>query len=223
MFVWKNKSGGIRRTAEVSGAYDGCVGDVRTGLVAGTKVATSMGWRAVEALAVGDRVLTFDGGLQVVIELRRQQVWACEEASYDSWPLNVPAGALGNREAMTLLPEQSVLVESDMAEEVFGDPFVLIPAAALDGFRGISRGKTLQQIEVISLHFASDQVVFANIGALFLCPRAGDIISDIFEEVPVSSYSALSMEDAGILVGFLQVEDEGYKPNDQRVAVAAVA
>ena len=38
-----------------------------TGLVAGTRIATAMGWRAVEAIAVGDLVLTFDNGLQPVV------------------------------------------------------------------------------------------------------------------------------------------------------------
>ena len=43
-----------------------------------------------------------------------------------SWQMNVPAGALGNREDMTILPHQPVLIESDTAEEMTGDPLALI-------------------------------------------------------------------------------------------------
>ena len=34
----------------------------QSGLVSGTHVASNMGWRAVEALSLGDLVLTFDHG-----------------------------------------------------------------------------------------------------------------------------------------------------------------
>ena len=51
-----------RRTVEMTGAYDGGLATLSHGLMAGTRVASNLGWRAIDALAVGDKVLTFDNG-----------------------------------------------------------------------------------------------------------------------------------------------------------------
>ncbi|WP_241525652.1 Hint domain-containing protein [Pseudophaeobacter leonis] len=39
------------------------------GLLAGTHVASNLGWRPVEALCAGDKVLTFDHGMQTIVEV----------------------------------------------------------------------------------------------------------------------------------------------------------
>ena len=204
-----------RRTPAMTG-----LSDIAGGLVAGTRVATQIGWRGVEAVATGDLVLTFDGGLQVVTGVTRQIVWTMgNRADYATWPLTVPAGALGNRDAMTLIPGQSVMVESDTAEAVFGDPFAMIPAAALDGFRGIHRSIPATQVEVITLHFAQDEVVFANIGALFFCPAQTDLLS---EPVP-QTYHTLTMAEADLLIRYLALEDRGQDATQSARAAFRVA
>ena len=181
--------------------------EVAGGIVAGTKVATQIGWRVVEAVAAGDLVLTFDGGLQVVTVVTRQTVRTMgRRADYATWPLTVPAGALGNREAMTLIADQAVMVESDTAEAVFGDPFAMIPAAALDGFRGIYRTAPAEQIEIVTLHFAQDEVIFANIGALFFCPAQTDLLA----APAAQTYHTLTADQADLLVQFLAQEDRGH-------------
>lgn len=182
---------------------DVTLAELAAGLLAGTKVATQMGWRPVEAVMTGDQVLTFDGGLQTVTSVTRQVVWTGgAQADAATWPLFVPAGALGNREDMQLLSQQAVLVESDAAEEAFGDPFAMIPAAALDGFRGIMRVAPAERLEVIQLTFAQDEVVFANIGALFFCPKSTDMF-----DAGLSTYQTLPLEQADALVAALETED----------------
>lgn len=186
--------------------------DVTSGLLAGTKVAIQSGWRVVEAVTAGDQVLTFDGGLQVVTAVTRHVVQTLGgRADYTDWPLAVPAGALGNRADMVLLPQQAVLVESDTAEAVFGDPFAMIPAAALDGFRGIYRRAPAEQIEVVTLQFAQDEVVFANIGALFFCPAATDLLAAPTDD----SYHLLETAQAELLVRYLELEDRGIAAGQQ--------
>lgn len=176
--------------------------DARTsGMIAGTKVATGAGWAPVETIREGQQVLTFDGGLQTVVAVARHILMA-DQGRVATWPLSVPAGALGNRETMTILPHQSVLIESDTAEDLTGDPFALIPAAALDGFCGITRARPQDWVEVIQLHFAQDEIVFANVGALFLCRAKADLMSDA---APLS-YDVLPMEQAEDLVDCLAVE-----------------
>lgn len=198
---------------EPSGAWDGGLASapagLATGLVSGTRVATTFGWRPVEAVAVGDHVLTFDDGMQVVTRVERGYLWtASSPVPSHLWPLEIPEGALGNQRAMKLLPEQSVMVESDSAEHLFGDPFTLIPASALEGYKGITRVPPMAPVEVITLHFDKDQVVFANVGALFFCPAhsEGSIAPIWADEADEPLYHTLPLDDAEMLVDCLMSE-----------------
>lgn len=192
-------------TTSTAFCAEATLADVTAGIVAGTKVATQYGWRPVEAVAVGDMVLTFDGGMQPVKGVRRDRVWtAGANGDPASWPLHVPAGALGNRSDMVLLPHQAVMVESDTAERLFGDPFAVIPALALEGYRGITRIMPEAHMDVVTLVFEHDEVVFGNIGALFLCPSQMDLL-----DTAPSAYEVMSLESADLLVNFLEMEDLG--------------
>ncbi len=200
MFAWKNTTWDAKRGEAALPKLDART----TGMVAGTKVATNAGWAKIETITQGQQVLTFDGGLQTVIAVTRHLLMA-DTQDVTSWPLAVPAGALGNREDMMILPHQSVMIESDAAEEMTGDPFALIPGAVLAGFRGITQSRPSKWVEVIQLHFAQDEIVFANVGALFLCRAQADLISDM----GASSYDVLTMDVAEDLIDCLMFEDEG--------------
>lgn len=149
---------------------------VMSGIVSGTRVATALGWRDVASLQEGDLVLSFDGGLQPVKSITRTPLWsgpgACPQAF---WPLLVPAGVLENEAPLTVLPRQGVMLESDAAEDVFGDPFALVSAAVLDGVHGIERVFPQDDMIVVTLHFDCEQVVFASHGTLMFCPAGGDL------------------------------------------------
>lgn len=208
MLGWKSaKTGGIKRMSETTGAYDAGASGVMVGLVAGTRVATAMGWRSIEAIATGDKVLTFDAGLQTVMQVTRVPLWSGQtDCPKRFWPLEVPAGALGNRDVMQLPPNQNVMIESDAAEEMYGDPFSLIPAAALDGVNGICRVPPTEGLEVIVLRFADDQVVFGNNGALFFCPSARDLLESAFEKPEEPLYAILPMKEARVLADIIEGE-----------------
>lgn len=203
MFGWKSATRQkTNRMIEATGAYDGGATGVMSGIVAGTRVATTMGWRDVGALAPGDMVLTFDGGLQEIKTITRRPLWsgktACPRAF---WPLLVPAGVLDNSKPMMVLPRQGVMLESDVAETVLGDPFALIPAAALEGVHAIERVYPNDRIDVITLQFAKDQVVYAEQGALLFCPGAQDLIDIAAHEAPAPCpYEMLSEASAVALM-----------------------
>jgi hypothetical protein len=145
---------------------------ITDGLIAGTLVATETGWLPVEELRRGDRVVTFDHGLQPLRAISHARlVTRTGPLPRAALPLAVPALALGNRRAMTLLPEQAVLIESDRAEELYGDPFTLIPAAALDGHAGITRTQPQAETDVIFAEFENDELVYAEGMVLAYCPR----------------------------------------------------
>lgn len=145
--------------------------EMTAGLVVGTMVATAIGWRAVETLREGDKVMTFDGGLQPITGIKQGMLWTapsvCPEAL---WPLSVPEGALGNAQSMTLLPDQPVMVESDAAEDIYGDPFVLVSASILEGRLGIERVLPAEPVEAVALCFEKDEMVYVNGSALAFCP-----------------------------------------------------
>jgi hypothetical protein len=208
MFDWKTKlTAPPKRSIEMTGAYDGGLGVQTQGLMAGTKVASNLGWRAIEALAVGDSVLTFDHGMQPITEIRRRSFWLdAPDTNPAGWPVIVPVGALDNRQEMTLLADQGVMVECDAAADAFGDPFVVVPALALDGVRGIQRAAPAQQVELIAIYFEHAQVIHADGGALIHCPT-NTVALDVFLNADVATYAVLSPRDAAFVAGCLEVED----------------
>lgn len=143
------------------------------GLIAGTLVETAVGWRRVEMLRVGDHVQTYDGGLRQLRQIERGYYGVAGGAYPLDRTLHVPSGALDNCDDVMLMPEQMVLIESRLVEELLGELSVLIPAAALDGFRGISQQAPRGLIEAVSLRFDDEEVVYANSGLLAYCGDRG--------------------------------------------------
>lgn len=197
-----------RRAVEMSGAYDGGLATLSHGLMAGTRVASNLGWRAIDALAVGDKVLTFDHGMQEITEIRRAHMWLdAPETAENMWPVVIPEGALGNREEMVLLPDQGVMIESDAAMDMHGDPFAVLTAHSLVGLRGIRRREPMHRVELIAVYFASDEVIYAEGGALIHCPRDMSTL-DKFLEADSATYVVLSGEEAEDLADHICIEDQ---------------
>jgi hypothetical protein len=203
MFGWMNKTA-PRRMSDMSGACDGGVMKTR-GLLAGTRIATVMGWRAVESLAPGDMVLTFDNGLQHLVDVRRETFWVADMMAPALFSaVFVPAGALGNSTDLELLPDQGVLIESDAACDALGDPFAVVPAKALDGLRGITRIAPRTQVEVITLVFANEQVIYAEGGALIHCPRTHLRLDELGRDI--RGYDLVPASEAALLIECMIVE-----------------
>ena len=197
-----------RRAVEMTGAYDGGIATLSHGLMAGTRVASNLGWRAIDALAVGDKVLTFDHGMQEITEIRRAHMWLdAPDTAENMWPVVIPEGALGNREELVLLPDQGVMVESDAAYDLHDDPFAVLTAHSLVGMRGIRRRQPMQRVELIAVYFAHDEVIYAEGGALIHCPR--DMSSlDKFLEADAHTYVVHSGEVAEELAFHICIEDQ---------------
>lgn len=133
---------------------------------AGTLIATPEGPRPVEALKVGDLVLTADHGPQAIrwIKARRVHRWALSAAERLR-PVRIKAGALGAGipETDLLVSQQHrMLVRSRIAERMFEEAEVLVAAKHLIGLPGIALAEDVA--EVTYLHFLCDrhEVVFAN-------------------------------------------------------------
>ncbi|MEM6480878.1 MAG: hypothetical protein AAF681_03455, partial [Pseudomonadota bacterium] len=121
---------------------------------------------------------------------------------------------LGNRTEMEVLPGQGVLVESDAAEELYGDPFALIPAQAIDDKPAVARSRPGRELEVIILQFETEQVVFSDTGVLFFCPSTLDALdrTDAAMSEAQTPYKMLSLQDARVLVGYMGEGKERATP-----------
>ena len=196
-----------RRAVEMSGAYDGGIATLSHGLMTGTRVASNLGWRAIDALAVGDKVLTFDHGMRMITEIRRAHVWLdAPETAEMMWPVVIPEGALGNREDLVLLPDQGVMIESDAAQDMHGDPFAILTAHSLVGLRGIHRREPMQRVELVAVYFEHDEVIYAEGGALIHCPADMSTL-DKFLDAATPTYTVLSGEAAEELAFHISLED----------------
>lgn len=208
------REGPLQYRAE-AGAGRFCSDYHMRGIPSGTRIATREGWRRVDMIAVGDQVLTFDNGPRIVVAITRSIQFVHEDIAPDfANPIHVPAGAIGNSEPLVLLPEQSVMIESDLAEAWSGDPFALIPAKALVGYRGVERFRALRPFEVFSLHLETDELVYAEGGALLRTQStvAGDIaaLDEIGQAGADFPYVTYRGQDAEALVAGLLAEDEEH-------------
>lgn len=147
-------------------------GSLAEGLLDGRQVATDTGWRGVETLKPGDMVLTFDNGMQKLVDCVAQPVSADPRLGGAAWCVSVPRGAIGNRRDITLLPSQLVLLECDYAAARFGDPFILVQAASLEGYRGITRDLLPVMVQSHMLSFSSEQIIHTDGSALLWCHGA---------------------------------------------------
>lgn len=183
------------------------------GFLAGTHVASNLGWRPVEALTAGDKVLTFDHGMQTIVELQRETTLPGEGGLDPArCPLLVPRDALMNRVPLWLMPDQGVLLESELVEDTQGDPFAVVPASTLEGYRGIRRMHPGSQLDLITPRFAQDQVIYLEAGMLGFAAASRNLMCGrvFFEE---SDYQVLPPEEArGLVLSMMAEEDQWHTP-----------
>lgn len=180
MFGWNEKGEtDSLYYSDDTGSLEGLLITGQTGFVSGMRVASNLGWCAVDTLCVGDRVLTFDNGMQRVVDIQRETLWTMgQNLPLPHAPVFVPKGALANRKDLWLMADQGLLVECEAAHDVLGDPFVVIPANALVGFHGIVSKAPPKQLVMTVLSFASDEVIYVEGGMLAYCPRPRCILTD---------------------------------------------
>ena len=194
MFKWVEEPDDI-----TDRTMDGILITARQGFVAGTCVASNLGWKPVEDLCIGDKVLTFDNDMQRLTDIQRETVHTAFLGTRPSdAPLFVPRGALENRVDLWLMPDQGVMIEDETLCDRYGDPFAVVPAGALDGVRGIERRKPPAEFHVTVLSFADDQILYAEGGLLCFCPRPRQILLDRDSCEP--SYNVLSVDAARTLL-----------------------
>jgi hypothetical protein len=184
---------------------------VTTGLAAGTPVETAQGWCPVETLQPGMRVQTLDGGLARIVAIDRTWLLPAMQAGV----LHLPGGAFGNCSDLVLLPDQHLLIDlapDDVVPRDLPDTLaVLIPALALEGQCRAVRKMQRKPLEVVTLVFAEEELVWAASGLLVHCPGVAAGASslpqgDTFPRLPVAAARRLLAcreAEAGAVPGWL--------------------
>lgn len=140
---------------------DGCAlpgGEGTTGFVAGTRIATPMGYVAAERLSVGDRVLTSDGR-------HVRLAWTgCLRVALTprTAPVRIEVGALGNMRPLRLGQGQR-LREAVSRKGFDGTDGKLITARCLlDAGRAMLDDALAAEVTYVQLMFERPEIVLAE-------------------------------------------------------------
>ncbi len=180
-------------------SMDGVLITGQTGFIAGTHVVSNLGWQTVEKLHVGDKVLSFDNGMQPIADIQHDIRHVPARLHHtDQCPVLIPEGALRNRRPLWLMPDQGIVVESDIVMDDMGDPFAVVPAKALLGHRGITLAPLGEQINVTTLAFRNDEAIYVEGGLLAHCPTPRSLLDGVRSSDP--EYRVLNLRAAKFLV-----------------------
>lgn len=178
--------------------------------VAGTLIGTPCGVRAVETLREGDSVTGYDGENHVLRKILRRRFDARALAANPKlYPLRIMAGALGDglpERDLLVSRQHRMLIRSKIAQRMFGQSEVLIPAIKLIDLPGIYVEEGVKSVDYVHLLFDQHEVIFAE-GAptesLFTGPEA------------LQSVSPEALEE--ILTIFPEVAELDYTPEPARL------
>ncbi len=176
----------------------------RGGLLHGTKVATTGGWKLVESLVAGDLVRTLDNGFQQLLRVCDDRVVvAGDERRAEHLPVLVPSRAAYNGRPVWLMPEQGMAL--DQSKLGIGiDGISILPARMLSGVGRLQSQTPAQTFDVTSLFFNQDEVVFIEGGFQAYCP-AGRMVAAMGA---TGAYKVADAEHADLLIEAIAIKGE---------------
>lgn len=148
---------GTWNSTEYSGTYITSRDDPFVCFAAGTLILTIDGPRPIDALRVGDRVLTMDNGFRPIRWISQSTV----RAAGDLASVRILAGTLGNDRDLWVSPDHRMLVSDWRAEVMFGETEVLVAAKHLVNGRTI-RIDPRPEITYCHILFDDHEIVFAE-------------------------------------------------------------
>ena len=154
----------INVTSVDSGAYNALIQSALQEFIcfqSGTRIGTPGGEVAIEALRIGDLVLTADKGPQPILWIGRSNVKETPENA----PIKLCAGSLGANLPLSDLyisRQHRILLGSKIAERMFGVSEILAPARTLLDVNGVSRGWNAKPRVYYHILFAGHEVIWAN-------------------------------------------------------------
>ncbi len=150
-----------------------------TCFTAGTNMLTDRGEVAICGLNPGDTVLNLEGSsIQIHWIGRRAFSSKALRANPKLCPIRITAGSLGHglpKRDLLVSRQHRMLVQSKIAERMFGETEVLVPAVKLTNLPGVFSDESVRQVEYFHLLFDQHEIIYAE-GApsesLFTGPEA---------------------------------------------------
>lgn len=130
---------------------------------AGTRIDTQRGAVAVEHLRVGDQVQTLDNGWQPVVWTGSRRMPFGTGGPTD--PIEVVAGSLGDgypAQDLVVSSQHRLMIGSRIADRMFGNREVLVPAVKLLAVPGVRRVRPPLGVQYHHFACAAHEVVWAN-------------------------------------------------------------
>ncbi len=188
---------------------------VLTFFTAGTRLLTSHGEIEVEELKIGDELVTLPKpgeppkATSVIRKIYSQTVSSqCMHLNPKLRPVRIAAGALGGGQPtrdLLVSRQHRMLVQSKIAERMFGMSEVLVPAIKFAELSGVSVHEATEDVQYFHVLLDDHKVIFAE-GAptesLFTGPEA------------LKSMSPEAREE--ILTIFPEIGETGYQPEPAR-------
>lgn len=132
----------------------------------GTLIDTPDGMRPIEALAVGDEVVTMDRGPQRIRWIGARALTGQELSEKPKLrPIRIAAGALGSglpQRDLLVSPQHRMLVRSAIAIRMFDTSEILVAAHALVRVPGITVEENAESVEYFHMLFEQHEIVFAE-------------------------------------------------------------
>jgi hypothetical protein len=165
----------------------------------GTIIKTDQGLRAIETLKVGDRLETVDNGDQSIRWIGSRRLSVSDlRFKPNLRPIRILAGALGSNSPnvdLVVSPQHRILVRSKIANRMFGESEILVPAKQLIGLPGINIANDIATVtyfhvmcdehELIEADGAIAETLYTGTEALkSLSVEAVSEIDAIFGEIP---------------------------------------
>lgn len=131
------------------------------------KIRTEHGDVAVRDLKVGDKVVTFDGGVEPIRWIGSRSLDSIDlRMNPKLRPVVIRANALGEghpAEDLTVSPQHRILIRSTIARRMFGTNEVLVPAIKLIGIEGIELSpESGAGVDYYHILFDKHQIVYSN-------------------------------------------------------------
>ena len=173
--------------------------------VRGTLIKTIKGEVAVEDLVEGDMVLTMDADYQPIRWIGGRKISLLTLIKNPKLqPIRIKTGALGSNlpeKDLVVSPQHRILARNKLAERIFGDSEVLIPANKLLALPGIDIDHEMVEVEYFHMLLDTHQIIFSNgspTETLFtgteaiaaLTPDAFDEIKTLFPEILAPEFIA---------------------------------
>lgn len=131
-----------------------------------TRILTAAGPKAVEKLRAGDVLHTLDQGLVPVRYIRDRWLSADHMARHANHrPVRIAAHALGPglpERDLLVSPQHRMLIRSAIAERMFGEVEILVPAGQLTSVPGITQPDVSDRVRYIHLLLDHHAVVLAE-------------------------------------------------------------